>query len=130
MPIWRQSYESGADMRGFGGSLAAFCLLLCVALAPVAQALTHPPAAALAHSGEGAHKAAHSHAEPAAHDHSHLAAHSHGAAHQLDHDHIPALILSQAKQPALWPQGQPKLTYCQSDEQAAAEALRRPPRTV
>ena len=110
--------------------MAAFWLLLCVALAPVAQALTHPPAAAQAHSGEGAHKDAHSPTEPAAHDHSRVTAHSHGAAHHLDHDHIPALILSQAKQPALWPQGQPNLTYCQSDEQAAAETLRRPPRTV
>ncbi len=128
--MWRNSNKSGSDMSRWRGSLAAFWLLLCVALAPVAQVLTHPPEGAQAHSSAGVQKDPHRHAEPAQRDQIHLAAHSHGAAHPLDHDHIPAVILLQAKQPILWPQAQPNLTYCQSDEQAAAEALRRPPRTV
>lgn len=132
MPISAQKRSIGAQhwagMGGLTGKLAVLWLILGIALGPLVQSLAHPIAVTDPTTRAHSHVALQPQILPQ-HGAQDLGAHQHGAAHPADQDHISAIILSPALQPAPWPQVQPHLRHPQAAAQAKAAALRRPPRT-
>lgn len=113
-------------MGGIGAVLmrvAAVLALLALVLAPVAEAVTHGPAAAMA---EAEHDALHAGAGDHGHGHGHH--HGHGPHDATDHDHSASVILSAAPMLAL-PQGKVQgVALARDFAGTAAEGPRRPPR--